>query len=56
MEVATITVGIDPTIAFGSVAGGLVSAHEARRRGLDSEPLYMVGVIVVVGALIGGRV
>jgi phosphatidylglycerol:prolipoprotein diacylglycerol transferase len=67
---ATITVGIDPTIqvgpvtiawhgvtiALGIVAGGIVAAHDARRRGLDPEPLYTVGIIVVVAALVGGRV
>ena len=70
MVLATITIGIDPTIelgpltiawhgltiALGILAGGVVSAREARRRGLDPEPLYTVGVIVVIGALIGGRI
>ena len=69
MQQATITVGIDPTIelgpvtlawhgltiAIGILVGGLVAAREARRRGLDPDPLYTVGVIVVVGALVGGR-
>lgn len=54
MELAAITIGIDPTIelgpvtvawhgltiAVGIVIGGLVAAREARRRGLDTEPLY----------------
>jgi phosphatidylglycerol:prolipoprotein diacylglycerol transferase len=66
---ATISVGIDPTIelgpltltwhgltiAIGILVGGLVGARDARRRGLDPEPLYTVGVIVVVAALVGGR-
>ena len=66
----TITVGIDPTvelgpltlawhgltIALGILVGGVVAAREARRRGLDPEPLYSVGVIVVIAALLGGRV
>jgi phosphatidylglycerol:prolipoprotein diacylglycerol transferase len=70
MDIATITVGIDPTIelgpltlawhgltiAIGIIVGGLVASREARRRGLDPEPLYTVGVIVVAGALIGGRI
>ena len=70
MPAATITVGIDPTIelgpltlawhgitiALGIVVGGVVAARDARRRGLDPEPLYNVGLIVVVAALIGGRV
>lgn len=70
MTAATITIGIDPTIelgpltlawhgitiALGVVVGGIVAAHEARRRRLDPEPLYNVGLIVVVSALVGGRV
>jgi phosphatidylglycerol:prolipoprotein diacylglycerol transferase len=70
MHLATISIGIDPTvqlgpltltwhglsIALGILVGGLVAAREVRRRGLDPEPLYTVGVIVVVGALVGGRV
>jgi phosphatidylglycerol:prolipoprotein diacylglycerol transferase len=70
MELATITVGIDPTIelgpltiawhgltiAIGILIGGVVAGHDARRRGLDPEPLYTVGVIIVISALVGGRV
>lgn len=66
---ATLTVGIDPTIeigpltlawhgitiALGILIGALVAAREARRRGLDPEPLYTIVMIVVAGALIGGR-
>jgi len=69
MPLAVIRIGIDPTIelgpltvawhgltiAIGIVIGGLVAARDARRRGLDPEPLYTVGVILVVGALVGGR-
>ena len=69
MDLATITVGIDPTIelgpltlawhgltiAIGIVAGGLVAGREARRRGLDPEPLQTVGFILVVAALVGAR-
>jgi len=64
-----ITIGIDPTIeigpitlawhgltiAVGIVIGGLAVAHDARRRGLDPERVYAIGLIVVVGALVGGR-
>ena len=67
---AVITVGVDPTveigpvtvawhgltIALGIVVGGLVAAYDARRRGLEPERLYEVGMIVVAGALVGGRV
>jgi phosphatidylglycerol:prolipoprotein diacylglycerol transferase len=66
---STITIGIDPTIEFGPLTlawhgitialgiliGGLVAGGEARRRGLDSEPLYPIGMILVAGALVGGR-
>jgi hypothetical protein len=65
-----ISIGIDPeielgpitlawhgiTIAIGILIGGLAVAHDARRRGLDTEPVYAIGLILVVGALVGGRV
>jgi len=67
---STITIGIDPTIEVGSVTlawhgitiaigiliGGIVARGEARRRGLDPEPLYAIGLILVAGALVGARV
>ena len=67
---STITIGIDPTIqigpltlawhgitiAVGILIGGLVAGREARRRGIDPEPLYPIGTILVAGALVGGRV
>ena len=66
---AVITIGIDPTIelgpvtlawhglmiAIGIVVGALAAARDARRRGLRTEPIYTCGAIVVVGALVGGR-
>src|SRR5215217_284346 len=66
---STITIGIDPTIeigpltlawhgitiALGILIGGVVAGLEARRRGLDREPLYAIGMILVAGALVGGR-
>jgi phosphatidylglycerol---prolipoprotein diacylglyceryl transferase len=66
---AVITIGIDPTIEIGPVTlawhglmiavgilvGGLAAAYDARRRGLEPERIYAVGVILVVGALVGGR-
>jgi phosphatidylglycerol:prolipoprotein diacylglycerol transferase len=65
-----IQIGIDPTIdigpitlawhgltiAVGIVVGGLVAAYDARRRGLEPGRLYGVGLILVCGALVGGRV
>jgi phosphatidylglycerol:prolipoprotein diacylglycerol transferase len=67
---AVITIGIDPTIeigpvtiawhgltiALGIVIGALAAAHDARRRGLDPGRLYTIGLIVVAGALVGGRI
>ena len=66
---SVITIGIDPTInlgpitiawhgltiAIGIVIGGLAVAHDARRRGLDPERVYAIGMILVIGALVGGR-
>jgi phosphatidylglycerol---prolipoprotein diacylglyceryl transferase len=64
-----ITIDIDPTIEIGPITvawhglmiavgiavGGLAAAHDARRRGLEPERLYAVGLILVAGALVGGR-
>ena len=66
---AVITIGIDPTIelgpitlawhgltiAIGIVIGGMAVAIDARRRGLDPERVYAIGMILVIGALVGGR-
>ncbi len=66
---SVVTIGIDPTIelgpvtlawhgitiALGIVIGGLAAGAEARRRGLTTEPLISIGMILVGGALIGGR-
>ena len=68
-DLSVITIGIDPTIevgpitvawhglmiAVGIVVGGLAAAYDARRRGLDPERLYPVALILVAGALVGGR-
>jgi phosphatidylglycerol:prolipoprotein diacylglycerol transferase len=64
-----ITIGIDPTIdigpvtiawhgltiAIGILIGSLAAAYDARRRGLNPQRLYAIAMIVVVGALVGGR-
>jgi len=66
---SVITIGIDPTIelgpitiawhglmiAVGILVGGVAVAHDARRRGLDPERIYAIGLILVIGALVGGR-
>jgi len=66
---SVITIGIDPTIelgpvtiawhgltiAIGIVIGGVGVARDARRRGLDPERVYAIGMILVIGALVGGR-
>jgi phosphatidylglycerol:prolipoprotein diacylglycerol transferase len=66
---SVITIGIDPTIEFGPftiawhglmiavgiLIGGLAAAYDARRRGLDPQRLYAMGLILVAGALVGGR-
>lgn len=44
------------TIAIGIVAGGLLAGRWAKRRGLDTDPLSMIGILLTVSALIGGRV
>jgi phosphatidylglycerol:prolipoprotein diacylglycerol transferase len=70
MSVAVITIGIDPTIELGPVTvawhgltialgiliGGVAAASEARRRRLDVDPLYTIGAILTVSALVGSRV
>jgi len=66
---STITIGIDPTIeigpltlawhgitiALGILVGAVAAGREARRRLLETEPLYAIGMILVAGALVGGR-
>src|ERR687898_1660999 len=68
-DLSVITIGIDPTIevgpitlawhglmiAVGIVIGGLAAAYDARRRGLEPERLYAMGLILTAGALVGGR-
>jgi phosphatidylglycerol:prolipoprotein diacylglycerol transferase len=66
---SVITIGVDPTIELGPltlawhgitiglgiVVGALAAGVEARRRGIETGPLYTIGMIVVAGAVIGGR-
>src|SRR5919106_3983441 len=42
-------------IAVGILVGGAAVALDARRRGLDPEHVYAIGLILVIGALVGGR-
>jgi phosphatidylglycerol:prolipoprotein diacylglycerol transferase len=67
---AVITIGIDPmlrlgpltlawhglTIAIGILVGGLLAAREARARGLAAEPLQVMGLILVGGAIVGSKI
>jgi phosphatidylglycerol:prolipoprotein diacylglycerol transferase len=43
------------TIALGILIGGVAADRYARERELPTDPLYTIGVILVVGALVGGR-
>jgi phosphatidylglycerol---prolipoprotein diacylglyceryl transferase len=66
---AVITIGIDPyihlgpvtlswhglTIAVGVLVGIVVAVRFARERGLEIDPLYPITILLVVGAVIGGR-
>jgi phosphatidylglycerol---prolipoprotein diacylglyceryl transferase len=66
---AVITIGIDPeihlgpvtlawhglTIAIGVVSGGIAAARYARERGLEVERLYPIALLLVLGAIVGGR-
>jgi phosphatidylglycerol:prolipoprotein diacylglycerol transferase len=66
---SVITIGIDPTIevgpvtiawhgltiAVGIMVGGLAAAYDAQRRGLEPHRIYAAAMIVVAGALVGGR-
>jgi hypothetical protein len=45
---AVITIGMDPYIEVGPVA----AAYDTRRRGLEPDRLYAIGLIVIVGALV----
>ena len=69
MQQAVITIGIDPnihlgpitiawhglTIAIGVLVGALFAGRQARHMGIDSEPLYALSALLIVGGLVGGR-
>lgn len=69
MSVASLVVPLDPTIkigpltlawhgltmALGILLGALVAGREARRRGLDPAPISTIVIIVVLSALVGGK-
>ena len=42
-------------IAVGISVGGIAAAYDARRRGLEPERLFAMGLILTAGALVGGR-
>jgi phosphatidylglycerol:prolipoprotein diacylglycerol transferase len=66
---AVISIGIDPmvhlgpvtlawhglTIAIGILVGGLMAGVEARARGLETEPLQVMGIILIAGAIVGSK-
>ena len=66
---AVITIGIDPTvelgpltlawhgmtIALGILLGGVLAARVLRERGLDTERLYTIMMLLTVGGLVGGK-
>jgi phosphatidylglycerol:prolipoprotein diacylglycerol transferase len=69
MRLAVISIGIDPELHVGPVTiawhglmlvvgigvGLLLAGREARRRGMSTEPISAIGMIVGASALIGGR-
>jgi phosphatidylglycerol---prolipoprotein diacylglyceryl transferase len=44
------------TIGVGIAIGGLLAARYARARGLPSEPITTIGMILIAGAVVGGRI
>ena len=66
---AYITIGIDPklhlgpitiawhglTVAIGIFVGALLAAREARTRGLPDDPIWAMMGLIVIAALVGGR-
>jgi phosphatidylglycerol:prolipoprotein diacylglycerol transferase len=69
MRLAVITIGIDPeihlgpitiawhglTIAIGIVVGGFAAARLARELELEVDPLYVIGALLGLGGIVGGR-
>jgi phosphatidylglycerol---prolipoprotein diacylglyceryl transferase len=43
------------TIAVGIAIGGLAAVRYARQRGLAAEPITNIGIILIVAAVVGGR-
>jgi phosphatidylglycerol:prolipoprotein diacylglycerol transferase len=44
------------TIAVGIAVGGVLAGRWARRRDMDVDPLYTIGGILAIAALVGGRI
>jgi phosphatidylglycerol---prolipoprotein diacylglyceryl transferase len=69
VSLAVITIGIDPrlhlgpitiawhglTTAIGILIGGLVAARYSREVKLAIDPLYVIGGLLTLGGLVGGR-
>lgn len=69
MQLNVITIGINPdievgpliltwhglTIAIGVLTGAVAAARYLRERELDTEPLFAISALVMIGALVGGR-
>ncbi len=69
-DLGVITIGMDPTIelgpitlawhgitiAIGIVVGAAIARRETRRRGLATQPLETMVLILVAGAIVGARV
>lgn len=70
MTAAVIKVGIDPfidlgpltlawhglTIAIGIVVGGILAGRVVRELGMPTDPLWNIGAILAVAAIVGGKV
>jgi phosphatidylglycerol:prolipoprotein diacylglycerol transferase len=69
MTAAVVTIGIDPfidigpltlawhglTIAVGIALGGVLAGRIVRELGLPTDPLWTIGAILALGALVGGK-
>jgi phosphatidylglycerol---prolipoprotein diacylglyceryl transferase len=70
LQPGVITIGIDPeihlgpltiawhglTIVIGILIGGVAAKRWLDDRGMDTEPLYTLGMLLAVGGIVGGRI